>query len=277
MKKILLFFTMLLFTAALKAQINFASAAEIKTFLNSKTCVVIDQDPFSSFNETLKACMSKFWTITPYEFISMDEFDVRKSKSTYSFLLLSDAEQEEEGVTCTYNFLNFILGGNTDLNKMPDLGSVPLSYVDVPEDGYLYKLGGMLLFMQDHVKYASEHPSWKPVLVNKESGTDITTKELWLVKEELPDNFNTPDKIKTVYPFTVKLVTKEQIKAAIEEKNAKVVFLHKVGPEGTVAGGKCWKFLVAASDGEVLYYDGHKVDATHPDAFLEKDFKSIAK
>lgn len=275
MKRIAFIIVLLVVGSNLKAQINFASAAEIKSFMNSKTCVVIDEDPFSSFNETIKACMPKFWTITPYEFISLDEFDKRKSKSTYSFLLLSDAEQVEDGVTCTYNFLNFILGGSADLNKMPDLGSVPLSYADVPEDDYLYKLGGMLLFMQTHVKYAGEHPGWKPVLVNKESGTDITKKELWLLKDELPENFNTLEKIKTVYPYTVKLVTKEQIKAAIEEKNANVVYLHKVGPEGTIDGGKCWKFLVTANDGEVLYYDGHKIDGSHPDAFLEKDFKAL--
>lgn len=191
--------------------------------------------------------------------------------------MLSEAEQTDDGVACKYNFLNFILGGSPDLNKMPDLGSVPLSYVDVEEDNYLYKLGGILLFMQNHVKYASEHPGIIPKLINKNSGIDIKTKELWLLKEELPSNFNTLEKIKTVYPYTVKLVTKEEIKKAIEDKNPNIVYLHKVGPEGTIAGGKCWKFLVTANDGEVLYYDGQKVDANNPDAFLEKDFKAIAK
>jgi len=50
-----------------------------------------------------------------------------------------------------------------------------------------------------------------------------------------------------------------------------------VGPEKTMIGGKCWKFLVTAKEGEVVYYDGRIVDDKNPDAFLEKDFKSIAK
>lgn len=263
---------------SIHAQINFANATQIKLFLKSKTLVVIDDNPSSKYNETIKAAMQKFWTITPYEFITTAQFDAKKVNISYSFILLSDAEQTEDGVKCTYNFLNLILGGKGgDLTNMPDLGSVPLSYEDVDEDNYLYKIGGILLFMQTHVKYANDHPTIVPKLINKDSGIDIHTKELWLLKDELPANFNTLEKIKTIYPYKVKLVTKDDIKKAIDDENPDVVYMHKVGPQGTMQGGKCWKFLVTAKEGEVLYYDGHKVDATHPDAFLQKDFKSIAR
>jgi len=277
MKKIIISILFLVFYTMASAQIKFANSSEIKTFLKSKTLVVLDEAPFSLFNETLKAAMAKFWTITPYDFITMEDFEKKNAGSSYSFIMLSEAQQKEDGVLCTYNFLNLILGGSSDINKMPDLGSVPLSYTEVDEETYLYKLGGILIFMQNHVIYASEHPSIVPKLINKDSGIDIKTKELWLLKDELPSNFNTIEKIKTVYPNTVKIVTKEDIKKAIEDKNSKVVYLHKVGPNGTLVGGKCWKFLVTANEGEVLYYEGHKVDASNQDAFLEKDFKSIAK
>lgn len=277
MKKIILLLVLSALSFQLTAQIKFANASEIKSFLKSKTYVVLSEDVFSSFNETMKVLMPKFWTITSYEFITTQQFETKKTSSANSFIMLSEAEETEDGVKCTYNFLNLILGGSSDLNKMPDLGSVPLSYVDVEEDSWIYKLAGILVFMQSHVNYASDHPSVVPKLVNKDSGTDIKTKELWLLKEELPSDFNTVEKIKTVYPYTVKIVTKEELKKAIEDKNSKVVYLHKVGPAGTITGGKCWKFLVTANDGEVLYYDGHTVTASNPDAFLEKDFKAIAK
>jgi hypothetical protein len=278
MKRIIFLLTLLIASLQLRAQINFANALEIKTFLKSKTLVVLDEDPgAATFNEALKACVIKFWTLTPYEFINTEQFDAKKNNKAYSFIMLSEAEQTEKGVSCKYNFLNLILGGYSDINAMPDLGSVPLSYVDVDEASYLYKIGGLLLFMQSHVKYTNDHPGAKLTLTNKDSGTDIKTKELWLLKEELPANFNTIEKIKTVYPYTVKLVSKDDIKKAINDKNPNVVFLHKVGPEGTMSGGKCWKFLVTANNGEVLYYDGQTIDASDPDAFLEKDFKAISK
>jgi hypothetical protein len=277
MKKIFVIIAFALFFMNTKAQINFASSAEISLFLKSKTYVVLSDDPISNFDSTIKVLMPKLWKITPYEFITPDQFDAKKVSNKNSFIMLSDAEQSEDGVLCKYNFLNLILGGNSDINRMPDLGSVPLGYADVDEDQYMYKLGGMLVFMQYHVKYANEHPSTKPSLLNKESTTSIKNKELWLLKEDLAPNCNTLEKIKTVYPNTVKIVTKEELRKAIESMNPNVVYLHKVGPEGTIVGGKCWKFLVCAKDGEVLYYDGHKVDASNPDAMLLKDFKAIAK
>jgi len=277
MKKILAIIAFTIIALQIRAQITFATADEVKLFLKSTTYIVEDGDPMSSFNDSIKAAMKKFWTITPYEVITADQFETKKLSSANSFIMLSEAEQTEDKVVCTYNFLNLILGGNKDLNKMPDLGSVPLSYVNVDESTYLYKLGGLLIFMQTHVKYASEHPNSKLTLINKDSKTDIKTKELWLLKEELPADFNTVEKIQTVYPYTVKLVTKEEINKAIADKNPNVVYLHKVGPAGTITGGKCWKFLVTAKEGEVLYYDSHTISDTEPDVFLKKDFKAISK
>jgi hypothetical protein len=276
-KNILLLFSMIMLAFSMQAQVKFAGSSDIKAFLKSKTYVVEYDDPFSNFTETMKLCMPKFWTITPYEFITNEEFEKKKTNASYSFIFLSEAQLTEDGFTGTYNFLNVVMGGSSDMNKMPDLGSVPLSYSEVDEDSYLYKLGGLLLFIQDHINYSSENSSLKPSITKKNSTIDIKTKELWLLSEELPTNLKTLDKIKLVYPYTVKIVTKEDIKKAIETKNANVIFLHKVGPEGTVSGGKCWKFLVSAQTGEVIYYESHKITATVPDALLESDFKSFGK
>jgi hypothetical protein len=259
------------------AQVKFASSSEIKQFLKSKTLVVKSDDPYSSMDSVMEVYMKKFWTITSYEFITSDEFETKMSSTSYSFIFLTEGEITEGGVTCDYDILNLILGGSTDINKMPDLGSVPLCYKDQDEGKYLFKIGGILQFMQTHVNYTSEHPSITPAIVNKNSGYDIKKMELWVLKDDLPSTLNTLDKIKTVYDYTVKIVTSDDIRKAIESKNSNVVYLHKVGPGTTAAGCKCWKFLVTAKDGTVLYYDSHKVDASSPDAFLEKDFKAINK
>ncbi|NTW33345.1 MAG: hypothetical protein HGB12_12110, partial [Bacteroidetes bacterium] len=102
MKKVSATIMFLAFYYVVSAQINFANSSEIKTFLKSKTLVVLDEDPFSSFNETLKAVMTKLWTITPYDYITMEEFDKKKSSNSYSFIMLSEAEQKEDGVLCRF-------------------------------------------------------------------------------------------------------------------------------------------------------------------------------
>lgn len=277
MKRILLLIAFAFTSTQLLSQVNFASSSEIKQFLKSKALVVKTDDPFSSLDSVLEVYMKKFWTITQYEFITSDEFETKMTSTAYSFIYLSEGEIKEGNTTCTYDILNLILGGSTDINKMPDLGSVPLCYTDQDEGKYIYKIGGILQFMQTHVNYACEHTSVTPTIINKDSGYDIKKMELWLLKDDLPSNLNTTDKIKLVYSYTVKIVTAEDICKAIENKTENIVYFHKIGPGTTAAGCKCWKFLVTAKDGEVLYYDSHKVDASNPDAFLEKDFKVINK
>jgi hypothetical protein len=259
------------------SQVNFASMTEVKQFLNSKTYFVESGDPFSSLDSMMEANMTKLWTITSYDIINADEFETKMSSSANSFIFLSSGEITEGGVTCKYEILNLVLGGSTNINKMPDLGSVPLCYTDQDESLYLYKIGGILQAMQTRINCAIKNPSVTPVIVNKDSGLEMKNMELWIVKEDLPTNLNTIEKIKQVYSYTVKIVTAEEIRKAIESKTANVVYLHKIGPGTTAAGCKCWKFLVAAKDGSVLYYDSHKVTASDPDAFLEKDFKAIGK
>lgn len=259
------------------SQVGYASASEIKQFLSSKTYVVRSENPFSSIDSVLEVYMKKFWTITDYEFIDPEQFESKMASTSNSFIILSEGEITEGSVICNYDILNLILGGSTDINKMPDLGSVPLCYTEQDESLYLYKIGGILQSMQTHVKYTSEHPSVTPAIVTKDSGYDIQKMELWVLKDDLPSNLNTLEKIKQVYSYTVKIVTAEDIRKAIEDKTANVVFLHKMGPGTTALGCKCWKFLVVAKDGSVLYYDSHKVTSSEPDAFLEKDFKAINK
>lgn len=277
MKKMFFLTVFALLGLHLFSQVNFASSSEIKQFLKSKTLVVKTDDPFSSLDSVLQVYMKKFWTITSYEFITSDEFETKMSSTSYSFIFLTEGEIKEGSATCTYDILNLILGGSTDINKMPDLGSVPLCYTDQEEGKYIYKIGGIIQFMQTHVNYTNEHPSVTPTIVNKDSGYDIKKMELWLLKDDLPSSLNTLDKIKTVYDHTVKIVTSEDIRKAIENKTENVVYLHKIGPGTLYPGCKCWKFLVTAKDGNVLYYDSHKVTSSDPDAFLEKDFKCIGK
>jgi hypothetical protein len=48
-------------------QTPFPNKDEIKQFMASKTCVVLEADPF--YNAYIKEAVKDFWKITPYEFI----------------------------------------------------------------------------------------------------------------------------------------------------------------------------------------------------------------
>lgn len=269
-------------------QAEVATTEEFKQFLKTKTYVVYEDDPFSVFNMGIKDIMTKCWTITPYEFIDMKTFDVKKSDPKNSFIMISDAMLTKNKLFVNeikyqykYTILNLILGRKgltgTDFSAMPDLGSVPLCYSEAEGDDYSYKLPGILLFMQYYVRYNIDHPNSDYKDVVRSNSTELKTKELWLLKEELAPNVNTVEKIKAIYSGTVKIVSPDDLEAAILAKNDKVAFLHKIGPAGAIPDGICWKFIISAKDGKPLYYDHHKIDADSPDALLAKDFKGFGK
>ena len=260
------------------SQKKMASNTDFKDFLKTETLVVLHEDPFSGFDNTMRTCMKEFWNITPYKFISRKEFETEKSNKKYSFIVFSEVRQKKGSHIYKYNLLNLILGGKAvDLNEMTDLIDVPLSYIKADQSHYLYKMGGVLLFMQYFVNYNIKHPDTKLSKMVKKISGQVKDKELWLIKDELASDVNTVKKIKKYYPYTVKIVSKEDIKEAIKQRNKNVIFLHKIGPEKTAGQGRCWKFVVSAKDGIPLFYASKKVNSKKPDAFLKKDFKKLAK
>lgn len=260
------------------SQIKLAKPEDFRAFSNSRTLVVSHEDPFSNYNDVIKENLKLFWEITNHEFIPFKEFKTKKNNRKYSFIILTEAKRESQGREYIYNILNLILGGRaSSLDKMSDLGSVPLSYLNVPEESYIYKIGGMLQFMQYYVRYNLKYPKSDIKKLIRENANEISSKELWLLKEELAQDINSIEKIKKIYPYSCRIVTKDDIKKAIENKNDKVIFLHKVGPESTINGGECWKFIISAGDGRPVYFSRHEIDREHPDAFLLNDFKKLGK
>jgi hypothetical protein len=106
---------------------------------------------------------------------------------------------------------------------------------------------------------------------------DIHDKTLYLVADELEKSISTEARFKSIYPYDFKIVSREEIKEAIMNKDENIVFLHKVGPEGKKLDARVYKILIGAGDSEFYYFDFHKVNSKNPDALLESDLKKLSK
>jgi len=279
MKKPVLILIFLFIAVFTFGQIKMATDKDIAAFKKTTTLLVLDENNPGDFNEVIEACMKTFWKITPFQVISINDFEKKRKDPKYSFIILTEASIKHINDYYNFNILNFILGSsNGTLDDMPDLGSVPLSYVDVDEESYLYKMGAFLMYMQLNITNPEKNENIRVQNLKDICSPELKNKELWFVKEDLADDVNTVEKIKKIYPYAVKIVTEEDIEKAINEKNSKVAFLHKVGPEDEEKNfGYCMNFIVSASNGQLLYAHDHKIDKENPDAFLAKDFKKIAK
>jgi len=253
----------------------------LEKFLKTKTLVVLDPNPLNTYDSEIMEAMENEWTLTEFEAIRYDEFEKKRMDPQYSFIKLVNITFEKDELNAVYKFLNLSLGGDYfSINQMPDIVSVPVAYNNVDEDSYNYKLGILVRFIQNHVKLIYEHPEIISANIfkyyNNNKG-DVKEKTLYLITDELEPSINSKARISKIYPYSFTMVTREDIKDAITNRDDDVVFLHKVGPEGTRLNARCYKILIGAGDANFYYFDYHMINDKKPDGFLEDDLKKISK
>jgi hypothetical protein len=281
MKRIIAFLALMIVFIMSYAQNYLPSRQDVDAFFTTKTLVVLEDNPLMEYNSIIKKAMQQEWNITEFDFITSKEFEEKRMDAQYSFIYMAQVNFEGDKTDASYRFLHLSLGGDYyRLNEMPDIASVPLAYFDVEEERYAYKLAMLVRFLQNHAKLLKEHPEIISANVfdyYNHNIRDIREKTLYLLEDELAPSVNTEARIKKVYPYKFKIVTMEDIEQAIKDRNPDVVFLHKVGPEGTKLDARSYKIIIGAADANFYYFDYHKISDKNPDGFLESDFKKLVK
>lgn len=281
MKRTAMTLVVMLAATLLKAQSYVPSRDDVMTFFTTKTLVVLEDNPLMEYNSIIRKVMQQEWSITEYDFITSKEFEEKRMDAQYSFIYMSKVTFEADKTDAVYRFLHLSLGGDYfRLNEMPDIASVPLAYYSVEEERYAYKLAILVRFMQNHAKLLKAHPEIISANVFKhynDNIKDIEGKTLYLLEEELAPNIKSAARISKVYANDFKIVTMEDIEEAIKVRDPDVVFLHKVGPEGSKLNARCYKIIIGAADANFYYFDFHKISEKNPDGFLESDFENLSK
>ena len=106
----------------LNGQAPFPNKEEIKQFTESRTCVVLEEEQISTYNTYIREAVKEFWTITPYEFIEVKDFNVRRLNPAYSFIVLTQTNFEKDKSGALYNFINLLQGkSGSKLGEMPEI------------------------------------------------------------------------------------------------------------------------------------------------------------
>jgi hypothetical protein len=282
MKNIFSILCLFLFAGMISGQAPFPGKDEIKQFSESKTCVVFEADPFSSFNSYIREAMAKYWKVTPYEFIDVNEFNVRRLNPAFSFIVLTETNFDKDKSNSVFNFINLLQGKDVDkLGENPEICAVPLSFAGEDDLEYGYKLGVILEFMQKHAQLIMEDPSKtgrKYLKFYNENVPALMKKKILVKEEDLTPDIRTIERIKAIYSHDIEIVTEEVIMKAIEDKTPGTVILHKVGPVGeTKHTGYCFKMLIGTDDANMYYYNVHTIDKSNPNGLLPSDLKRFAR
>jgi hypothetical protein len=281
MKLIFTVFVLLSVTIVLHGQAPFPDKEEIKQFTESKTCVVMEEDQLSTYNTYIKEAVKEFWTITPYEFIAVKDFNIRRLKPEYSFIVITQTNFEKDKSGALYNFINLLQGKKgSKLGEMPEICAIPLSFAGEDDIEYGYKLGAILSFMQKHAAMITDDPSLtgrKYLKYYNKNIPEVANKTILVKQEDLAPEISNIEKIKAIYTNKLEIVSEEDIIKAIADKTPNTLILHKVGPVGDEKYGYCFKMLIGADDSNMYYYHQHLIDKSNPNGLLPADLKRLSK
>lgn len=254
---------------------------DINTFLKNPLYVVLDNNPMSEWTIKIREAVEKGWTLTKYQFINDTEFEQMRGDINKSFLVRIKFRFPDDKVRAFYNFMTFTNGSAVkDVVDMPEVCSIPLGYDAVAQDFWSYKLLSFVRFAEKHIKLINENPSLisaNPLDYYNRNIPDLKDKEIWMTENDLAQDMRSIVKVRDAYSGIVRIVKPEDIENAIAEKKENVVFLHKVGPEGTRMHARVYKTILGAADDKLYYFDYHMMSRSKGDGFLKKDFKRISK
>lgn len=254
-----------------------ATKEQLDMFKKSTTYVVMDNDPLLGYNITVKAAIEKYWKITPVKFVTTEEFEnIRKDKAN-SFLLLTRTTLTKDKQNTDYLYINLLMGANVvKIDDMPEIVTLPLSYTGVEENSYVYKMGVMVRFIQEHAKalMAAENPrKLRNLNYYNKNIKEIKNKTILIEEQDLAEEVNTIEKIKAIYPYNVQIVNSDQIEKAIQEQTPGVLIAHQISPGPDDKIGRSYKMLYGADDARMYYYYYVKISDKRPAGFLAFDFK----
>lgn len=262
----------------LTGQAPFPSEGEIKQFTASTTCIVLE-DGNPAYNAYITRAVKGFWKITPFEFISSSGFNERRSDPSYSFIILTETNFENDKSNSAYNYINLLQGKDVEeLGQMPEICAVPLSFAEADEMEYGYKMGAILSFIQNHAQRISEDPfltGRRYLKYYNRYNNEVIGRSILVKQEDLSPSLDNIEKIREIYVHRIEIVPEEEIVRAIEEKTPNTLILHKVGPGADAGSGYCFKMLIGTDDSNLYYYYQHTINKTNPDGLLPADLKRL--
>ena len=280
MRTKLIFSLLILFAINIFAQKEVAKDEDLKAFFKTKTLVVLEANPMSSFNFKIKDVMKKTWTLTEYDFIEMKDYEKMRRDPQYSFLTLDDVYFEKDKAHAEYAFLCLSLGGKyTTMSAMPQLACFPLAYRGVEEEYFSYKLAAVVMFLQKHVLLTSEKKilgSSNIINYYNSNAPSVKDKMVYMVKDEVGNDINSEAKFGKIYPYKFKFVSRDELEEIIDKQEENAVFFHKVGPTGSGSKGRVYKIFMGVN-GTIYYFGYHSISSKKPDRLLDKDVRRLIK
>ena len=275
MKRLTTFFLLLCVSASVFAQGKVTTRKHLFADFTDKITKVV-----MSGNDVLDGALRQevvdLWTVSPFEFCPMSEYESLKKSDKYYFLLVTagQAKGEEEPMV---RFLTLEKGGaekGDNVALRTEVISLPLCPVENGFGRELVFLPALVKGVQDFAteamaseKVAYSGMSW----FNGRFDRKGAIKRIYLAKEDVSASVGEKDLAKYL-DEDILLVDEDDADKVYTDKTYNTLVSYTVS-----AGAWSYKMLIEADTDTIYYLRKHKVNAKNAAGFLSDDLKRISK
>ena len=275
MKRLMTLIALLCVSAALFAQGKVTTRKHLFADFSDKITKVV-----MSGNDVLDGALRQevvdLWTLSPFEFCSMAEYESLKKSDTYYFLLVTAgrAKGEEEPMV---RFLTLEKGGadkGDNIALRTEVISLPLCPVEGGSGRELVFLPALVKGVQDFTAEAMESEktaytgmAWFNGNFDRKGGI----KRIYLAQEDISESVTQKDLDKYL-DEDILLCDEDEADKAYTDKTYNALVSYTVS-----AGTWSYKMLLDAGSDTVFYVRKHKVNVRNAPGFLADDLKRISR
>ena len=240
------------------------TSENINNFFANTTMVVVPENDFL-MEATFRKAVEDRWTITPFKFITYNEFEAMQGDTKQAFLMLFSGIYAKDKAQNEYIYMGLLMGCKEGtLNRMPEFIMLPVGGI-VNESENQYEMFGIFAgVVQHHMRNLKANPAnarrTLSALYSSNANIKLLKGKTLLISEENFAEPTTQEDMDKLFNQQLQLASYDEIADAIEERAANTVIGYVVYPDSQQSKGSyCYKMLLNTDTCELIYYREQRV------------------
>ncbi|MCI5990982.1 MAG: hypothetical protein SOY98_04645 [Candidatus Cryptobacteroides sp.] len=272
MRRIIFVLAMLAVSASAFGQAQITTKKEkLKDFEVKTMKVVLTGNDF--IDPAFKEAVKNTWTISPFEFCTMDEFNWLKANPDYYFLVPVKATYKNEAFPGIM-MLTLAKGkpGAENINGMLEVISIPMCPADIPSGRETSMLPGLMDVIQNYVSRSliSGFKGLKSCVKRRPGGCKV-----YIAESEVSETVDENEKERLRNKGAL-IVEDEVADSMFIEGDPDVAVSYLVAPAAAEKGSICWKMVIGARTHDLYYLKKHTLAGPDSRGFLKGEISKLS-
>ena len=251
---------------------------KLEDFPEKVTKVVLSGNMF--IDGSIEDAVKNWWTVSPYEFCSFQEFESLKGKEDYYFLMVVTGQFRKESVP-GLAMLSLVKGGkgsDLSLDKMLEVVTVPICSADYPSGREITFMPALIDIVQNHVLASMErdYSAYGGLETNSTRLDAARSKRIVIADPDLSSEVDDAF-LEDLPGDRIEIVPEADADALLEAGVSNTLVSYTVSPYDAGPGSYCYKMLIDTQTHSLYYYRKHRISKNAGPGFLPEDISRIAR